>query len=304
MFCRAMRKRAKLVEPTFLFCVGATKAGTSWLYDQLRGHPECHLRTIKEYHYFTMKDPLHWDKRETELRAEIDGHKAVDRANLGDYEQERLADLECWSQVVAARRVDLGLYRKFHIDGLAGRKLVGDLTPAYSLLTAKTLASFTSVARNVRILYLIRDPLARLWSHIRMSADRAAPTDFAEAAENLLLRSLAGETEGGIQGMMRRGDYATNLPKIRRAFDPAQVLVMFTEELMTALGFARVLDFLGLTQRPAQLDKAVHEGRALGFPSHLRAATLRLLRPQYDYIASEFSDLPAAWRLNMNEALT
>lgn len=296
MSCLAMRKRASCVEPVFLFCVGATKAGTSWLYEQLRGHPECHLRTIKEYHYFTLKNPEHWDKRLSEIEGEIA------RAEQDGSQVARLADLRAWSQVIAARRFDLDLYRGFHFDCLQGRKLVGDVTPAYSLLTVKTLEKMKSVAKNLRIVYLIRDPLARLWSHIRMSADRAQPEEFAQAAQTLLQRTLAGQSEGGIQGMVRRGDYMTNLPKLQRAFG-ANLLVMFTEDLMTSLGFARLLDFLGLSPTEGQLDKTVHEGRALPFPDALRAKTLQFLRPQYDFIASEFPALPVAWRRNMNEAL-
>lgn len=301
MSCLAMRKRADPVEPVFLFCVGATKAGTSWLYDQLRGHPECRLRTIKEYHYFTLKDPEHWDKRLAEIERDIASASVhVDDA----YMAERVRDLQAWSQVIAARHIDLDRYRRFHFDAVQGHKLVGDVTPAYSLLRSKTLEGMKSIATHVRIVYLIRDPLARLWSHIRMMADRSDSQEFAGVAEAILRRTLAGQSEGGVQGMLRRGDYATNLPKIRRAFDPAQILVMFTEDLMTTLGFARLLDFLGLSQVQGQLDKSVHMGRALDFPAPLRAATLRFLRPQYDYIASEFSALPQAWRRNMNEALT
>ena len=37
-------------------CVGAAKAGTSWLHTQLQAHPECHFRSIKELHYFDALD--------------------------------------------------------------------------------------------------------------------------------------------------------------------------------------------------------------------------------------------------------
>ena len=33
-------------------CVGAAKAGTTWLHTQLKAHPDCHFRAIKELHYF------------------------------------------------------------------------------------------------------------------------------------------------------------------------------------------------------------------------------------------------------------
>ena len=43
-------------EATLMFGVGATKAGTSWLYRYLADHPECHLRSIKELHFFDALD--------------------------------------------------------------------------------------------------------------------------------------------------------------------------------------------------------------------------------------------------------
>lgn len=45
------RGRAALMTAIF-FCVGAAKAGTSWLHRQLSDHPECHFCAIKELHYF------------------------------------------------------------------------------------------------------------------------------------------------------------------------------------------------------------------------------------------------------------
>lgn len=304
MSCPVTRKKADRVqEPVFMFCVGATKAGTSWVHRQLRMHPECYIRTIKEYHYFTLNDPKHWEKRLGELTAELAELSSISPADRTLYHSERLSDITEWAKVIAAQSFDFARFRDFHMAGLHGRKLVADFTPAYALLSVKALRNLKVVGQDVRIVYLIRDPLARLWSHIRMSSDRAVPDDFEGGAQDLLRRTLAGETAGGIQGMMRRGDYLGNLPKLKKAFDAKRLLVMFTEDVMTATGFARLLAFLGLGPHLPDLQTRVHAGRELDIPSDLRAQALRLLRPQYDYIASEFSALPEVWRRNMNEAM-
>lgn len=286
-----------------MFCVGATKAGTTWLHDQLSAHPECHLRTIKEFHYFSTNNDAQWAKMLGDTRDEITRLGKEPIFDPASFAARRLADLRGWAEVLAARAVNIELYRAFMLDGLGARKLVGDFTPAYSVIRGKTLERMLELGRDVRVVYLIRDPLARLWSHIRMSAERAAPQDFAQTATDLLRRTLLGEVEGGIQGMLRRGDYAGNLPKLQRVFGAARLLVMFTEDLMTAAGYARLLAFLGLSPRAAELGKPVHLGRPLMIPDTLRAAACRFLRPQYDYIASEFSTLPEVWRRNMNEGL-
>ena len=46
-----------------LFCIGAAKAGTSWLHTQLSAHPECHFRAIKELHYFDALDTGRLDRQ-------------------------------------------------------------------------------------------------------------------------------------------------------------------------------------------------------------------------------------------------
>ena len=50
-------------EPTLLFCVGAAKSGTTWLYRYLHDHPECHLRSIKELHFFDTIDFDDYDQQ-------------------------------------------------------------------------------------------------------------------------------------------------------------------------------------------------------------------------------------------------
>src|SRR5689334_16087334 len=39
--------------PDFL-CIGAQKAGTSWLYQQLEPHPDFWMPPVKELHYFDL----------------------------------------------------------------------------------------------------------------------------------------------------------------------------------------------------------------------------------------------------------
>ncbi|OGT83573.1 MAG: hypothetical protein A3H91_02535 [Gammaproteobacteria bacterium RIFCSPLOWO2_02_FULL_61_13] len=46
-----LRSSAQLTLPDFL-CIGAQKAGTTWLYENLRRHPEIFLPHRKELHYF------------------------------------------------------------------------------------------------------------------------------------------------------------------------------------------------------------------------------------------------------------
>ena len=62
--------------PTLLFCAGAVKAGTSWLYEYLRGHPETYLRSIKEMQFFNKLDEGALGARVQRMKKEIAGMEA------------------------------------------------------------------------------------------------------------------------------------------------------------------------------------------------------------------------------------
>ena len=44
-----------MTSPTFSV-IGAEKAGTTWLYDRLRRHPDIFMPDVKELHYFNHRN--------------------------------------------------------------------------------------------------------------------------------------------------------------------------------------------------------------------------------------------------------
>ena len=291
--------------PTYLLCTGATKAGTSWLYDHLAAHPECHFRTIKELHYFTMTTPAHFENALRAGRDEISRLKdATDlTGSAKDWHDRRLTDLRDWQKVLRAKTVDLQAYTAFLNDGRANARVVGDITPAYALMSGDRLKSVLTVGADVRVIYLIRDPVARLWSHVRMIAQRAAPQRFAQEAVALMGRILAGDLTGEAKGIVARGDYAAILPKLARSFDPARLLVMFYEDMLTVAGIARLSAFLGIAPAPADLGRKIHEGPSLALDPAIAVRARDYLKPHYSYVANQFADIPQAWRKNMIEGV-
>lgn len=285
---------------TTLICVGATKAGTSWLYDHLAGHPECHLRSVKELHYF---DPPCSGLSRMQARSNASEIARLTAKLPGanpEHEQHmrrRIADMTAWNGVLEQGLDDLTAYRGYLGEGRTTQRVVADVTPSYALLPVAALRGLADAATDVRILYLMRDPVARLWSHVRMLAQREAKPgqDLAMLAGARMDRALAGEDIyfGG------RGDYRGCLERLREVFEPARLLTMFTEELMTQPGLARLWAYLGIGPGPADLENRVHEGVRLPLSqTHLDRARVAL-RGQYDYVAQAFPTLPSAWSANM-----
>lgn len=300
------------LEPTFLFGVGATKAGTSWLWRYLADHPNCHFRAIKELHYFDTVALNRFDGALRRARADLVGQtrQVVGEAASANPAQARrrvqkLRDIQEWIAVLERRAPDLAAYRSYLTNDRGNRRVVGDVTPAYALLSVDRLRAMAALAGDVRFVYVMRDPVARLWSHVRMLARRLAPGgEYAEAALALIRRISAGDMSGEAGGVVARGDYAGALARLDAAVDPARLLVMFQEDLITLPGVARLCGFLGIGTEAARIDNLVHAGVPLPLPAAEHRAARAFLRPQYDHVANRLGGLPPAWHENLAGAGT
>lgn len=292
-------------EPTFVLGVGATKAGTSWLWRHLAGHPDCHFRTIKELHYFDCVENNRFSgalrRAKADLAALSETLISGTSANAAHLAR-RVADLKDWIKVLRARALDLAAYRGYLLGGRGNRALVGEVTPAYALLSVDRLREMARMAADVRFVYLMRDPVARLWSHVRMLARRGAPeADYAAVSATLMGQVCAGDAVDQVAAVATRGDYAAAISRLDAAVDPRRLLVMFQEDLITAPGVARLSEFLDIGVQKAALKARVHAGIPLPLSDAQRAEAQEFLRPQYDFAAARFAELPAAWRMNMGE---
>jgi hypothetical protein len=263
-------------EPTILLGVGATKAGTTWLYNHLRGHPDCHIRAVKELHYFDTIEEGGWQRQvkvQRRLLAAMEARRSRGAARPG-VSARRQGDVRDWIHVLKGRTEDLPGYLAYLTSGRGDRRLAADITPSYALL-----------------------PEARL----RMMAARAgaAAGGVQDAARALLDRVLDGEPSGAVD----RGDYAGAIARLRAAVDPTRLLVAFQETVQTAPGLARLCFFLGIRTVATDFDAPV----LAGVPAEMTPAQVvrvrAFLAPQYAYVAREIPDLPAAWQRNMVEGV-
>ena len=276
-------------------CVGAAKAGTSWLHAQLAAHPECHFRAIKELHYFNAIDGGF-------LRKEFQKHKAWQKELLErvaasdkaptDDQAIRLADRGAWLDVLNAREENLEAYLAYLQGGADGAKVVGEMTPAYALLSVERLKAMARMAPDVRFLYLLRDPVERLWSHVRMIAGRRDPAgEVTEANCATILNRTLGGAESEIA---KRSDYAGALERLIAAVPPARLLVEVFEEVVSGEGLARICDFLGIGRMKAD-PAPVYEGRALAMNAAQRSLAMNWLAPQYAAAEAALGRRPDAW---------
>ena len=292
-----------IAEPTYLLGVGATKAGTTWLYNHLRAHPECHLRAIKELHYFdTIEDGSYQRQLKVQRRylAKVRDNRARGVSN-NTVSTRREGDVREWISVLKDRAENVPGYLAYLSGGRGARRLVADITPSYAMLPEARLRAMASMAADVRFLYLMRDPVARLWSNLRMAAARAGASE--DNVQNLARQLLDQALDGQASGTVDRGDYIGAITRLRAAVPPGRLMITFQERLQTAEGLAEICVFLGITPVPADFTTRVLPGVPAEMTAEQISRVRTLLAPQYAFVARAFPDMPAAWRLNMAEGV-
>ena len=248
-----------------MFCAGATKSGTSWFHRYLSGHPEAHVRSIKELHYFDMIEAgrfanwtANFERQKSEIEAQLDGASTGKALALG----QMIGDLDNWLDVIKSGAADRQAYLDYLNFGRAtNQHLIADFTPAYGLLPVNTLRDMGDLSGDVRFTYFLRDPVARLWSHIRMIARRRGGPGSVDPgrAAHILKRTIAGDEPH----IAARSDYRAILLRLGEAIKPGKLFIMFYEEMLSTSGIAKICQFLGLRMHEPDISRLVHVGPVL-----------------------------------------
>lgn len=283
-------------QPTVLIGLGATKSGTTWLYHYLADHPQCHVRSRKELHYFDNLDPegVEKERQKVSRKAEELGLRAeTAKGGMRTRVRQRFDDALDWLLVLNEEDKDRDYaYLCFLKAGRQGKPVVADITPSYGIQSEEVYRRMMGVAEDVRFLYLMRDPVARLWSHVRMNAEKIKKKKpFADVCADMLDAALAGQ----LPEMRARGDYATALER-SKMLPEGKYLAVFYEDIFEGDGLNRICAFAGLDFVPADLSVKHHEGKALKMTKEQERAAFEVLKPQYDAAQKVFGPLPRKWQ--------
>ena len=267
----------------FILGIGAQKAGTTWLHRYLTGRPGIFMPPDKELHYFD----------------------AVWRPDLVKVDGRLIGQLKDLAEGVpaAAERVDAAIMTSLRsvVDRLEGgqrayadffRKRVtighthfGEITPSYAMLPIEGFRQIRDMHPDVRIIFLMRDPVDRIASAARM-VEREQGVPF-EAVRGMLLQD----------GFVDRTRYDRTIARLRAVFAADKLFFGFYETLFRDETIRTLCEFLGIAFVAADYGTRVNEGRAGSNLSGSDVDTLReAFAPVYAFCREEFgSTMPSSW---------
>jgi hypothetical protein len=277
--------------PDFL-CIGAQKAGTTWLDKNLRRHPDVWLPPVKEVHYF---DDLHlpgarvWTAGHRRRRGAEVLRRYLQNTQPADWDARYIARV---AEFVSGPLTDAWYG---HLFALAGADQVcGEITPDYATLPKAGIAHLLALNGAVKIVFLMRDPIERAWSHIRMMAHNRKLTDAA-SVETFALE------KGTLNGAIARSDYPAILASWHSALPEEQLHIDFMDNIVSrpAAVLRGVCTFLNVafeSNRFPGAQQAVHVGEPFEIPPAVFATLKTQLDPVYEEIAKLYPEIGEAWR--------
>jgi len=259
-------------------CVGAHKAGSTWLYQQLDSHPDFWMPPVKEMHYF---DQLGRVQRTGRPRCR---------------DQRDLRFLERLESLSAEPGIDLENYGRLFEPKAS--LISGDISPNYSTLSNQVIRKVARYFPNLKVIFLARDPVERVWSHLSMEVhyhqiEPFDATNIDEVNRNLFRR-----------GMLLRSYPSAVVARWKRYVHPEQFRVYFFDDLQSNPPELRrsILSFLGAdADKPGSrltadynswtsmeklpLSNDVRSHLAKFFKNELKACAARLGGPARDWPA-------------------
>lgn len=270
-----------------VLCIGAQKAGTTWLHHHLQRLPGVWASPVKEFHHFDSQGQV----------VEFETWKQLEALNLltrGDPGLRDFALRRGFPQTAAGWGAYLDLFQDAPADRVAM-----DFTPAYATLDEDTVREISRVMPAIRVIFILRDPVERALSGAFHEARlRGLPTPSAET-----LAALTRE----VRNHLRTG-YTATIERWSRYLPPEQFRVLFHDELQRdpAAFLAEACSFIGVaTDRDADaLSQRINPGSGdAGRPDleELKAdlsmrwlPELRRLAAAYPYPCSQWLDAALA----------
>ena len=286
-----MAKRNSAQSPDFLG-IGVQRSGTTWLYENLKLHPEIWLTPIKEIHYF--------DKLDKEKLA-TSSYRKHSRKRAFFYLKSIMQgapitprDLS-WDYNYFFRSRDIEWYKRLFCPPLG--QIAGEITPAYSFLNKNIVQDIYKNFPEVKVILLLRNPIKRDWSSAikKLARDRKMNPKTITNAE--FIKRLNSK------GVLIRGNYLRTLEIWESTLPKDQIFIGFMEEIQRTpeLLLKRIYGFLEVSETIKHISpdlrrkKNSTDGYKIPIPSEIEKYLAIRHLPQLEILSERFGGYTLEW---------
>ncbi|WP_415895696.1 sulfotransferase domain-containing protein [Neptuniibacter sp. PT34_22] len=274
------------MEKNFILGVGCQKGGTTWLSAQLNKSQNVDLGFTKEYHIF---DALYVPEARHMLSRKLKELEYVKK------HPEVLAKNPLFMTHLNFYLDTKNYYDYFDSLWQKGEGIVtsvGDITPSYAALPKNALKVIKSELEargfNVKIVFLMRDPVERCWSMARMKLKQfksAKPKDIPIPTQQEMLASIYQTKKCEI-----RTRYESTIKNLEYVFDEQDIFYSFYEKLFEKETLVELQGFLGLNDFLPDTSQKVNvsEKSELDLDVELASDIFNFYRETYEFCEYRF----------------
>jgi hypothetical protein len=273
------------LKPDFIG-IGAQRSGTTWLFNQLRGHPEFDLPYIKEFHYFdrNRKYPspnFFADKFFIQRLANVNFSKRMiadfTRA-IRNKDNERLKWFLNFYLPNVSDSWYLSQFSK--LDGLTG-----EFSPSYSILEIEDIIRIKNLLPNVKLIFLIRDPIERAWSSFKFNYSKnriKKSLDYMDIIDYF-----------NSPGQELRSNYLRTIQNYGTVFKTNQMIVGFYDAIIEQPHnlVNGIAEFLGAKQRISETSNNIFLKKNTSPEMEIPNKVFDFLKNKYHSEILELSDI-------------
>lgn len=225
-----------------VLCIGAQRAGTTWLHAALQSHPRVWPSEIKEFHQFDWdgRDPVVGEFRQRQALAVLRGRAEGAAGPEGERQVRRLLrhafpPAHSWENYASM------------FASVPPGQLACDFTPAYATLDESRVDDIVRVMPRIKVIFILRDPVTRAVSGAIHELGMSGITVPTEAE---LHRACLDESN------VLRTDYLRTLDLWRRKLPEGLLLVLFHDDIARDPDgvVSRTCEFLGIGPPPPRGD--------------------------------------------------
>ena len=229
------------VPGTFFLGLGGQKCGSTWYREYLAGRAGSDFGRLGEYQVWEADLGGPFERYRTLRPSAAQRLKAQAKQRVGlpvprDYLRWRMQ---------TDREVYFSYFERILMKDAIFR--TGDVTPSYAALPADTLHAirdgFAARKIPVKVIFAMRDPVARLRSHLKMDQHKGYRDSTGHAARDL------GAFYAGAEAVAR-SRYDETLDALEAVFSTDDTHICLMEEMVTPQGVAALSAFAGVESSP------------------------------------------------------
>jgi hypothetical protein len=281
-----------LNKPDFLIA-GPQKTGTSWLYHRLKSVPGITMPPVKELSFFHEADV-------NLLINQFNNHNKLWHNYFSQIKNKHVAE-NMAKQLLEYRKTNFRMAwqqktylwsvlfrfipRNFSLSGMylysslfnrADGNISGDISPLYFALSNEAIKEIRHFFPELKIIFIIRDPVEREWSQLKM-------------------RYYRQKKEGSIDDYLKhynpQCDYKNAFENWERHFNNSHILYMFYDDLVADPNnfFKQLLTFIGSKITDVNVSgEYVLKGENIPLDPTLKQVLFQKNKDQYHFLSQKF----------------